>query len=260
MGIEIIETNLDFTSGLSDRARTDYIALHHAQAEKCSVYDIHSWHKSNGWAGIGYHFLVRKDGGIYRGRPLGKMGAHVSGMNNRSIGICAEGDFTRESMGGTQKTAVCALLKYLKDNFYPAAAIVGHGEIGSSDCPGRNYPLEDIKRNYEKYASAAEEYTEINDIIWELAHRGIISDKEMWLKKCAGNSNIYWLCRKMCGYIRTKTGGESAAYEYTGIEEILWDLQYRGVISDTELWRNMSEKDVNVYYLLKKGLHYMRTH
>ncbi len=91
--MNIIETNWNWRGDLINRPRTDYIALHHAQAVRCSAADVDLWHKERGWSGIGYHFLVRKDGRIYRGRPLNKMGAHVSGMNNCSIGICAEGSY-----------------------------------------------------------------------------------------------------------------------------------------------------------------------
>ncbi|MBP9550733.1 MAG: hypothetical protein KBE34_02250, partial [Veillonella sp.] len=34
----------------------------------------------NGWAGIGYHFVIRKDGTIERGRPLSVVGAHDKGI------------------------------------------------------------------------------------------------------------------------------------------------------------------------------------
>ena len=158
--INIIETKWRWNGTLSTRAHTDYIALHHAEASTCTAEQVDRWHKENGWSGIGYHFFVRKDGSIYRGRPLTTMGAHVSGMNNCSIGICAEGKYSTETMPDVQKRAICRLLVYLKDTYYPNAKIVGHKEIGDSDCPGRNYPLEDIKQNYRAYAG--EEVDEVS--------------------------------------------------------------------------------------------------
>lgn len=198
--MRIIETNIKWASSLSKRPRTDYIVLHHAEASKCTVEQVDSWHKQNGWAGIGYHFFVRKDGTIYRGRPLDTIGAHVSGMNSRSIGICAEGSYMTETMPEAQKKAICELLVYLKDNYYPTASIVGHKEVGQSNCPGKNFPLSEIKNNYRNIAR--QEYTRLNDIVWELNHRGIITDSSLWLKK-GTDKNIYWLLRKVCQYIRT---------------------------------------------------------
>lgn len=162
--MNINKVNWQWNGSLSKRARTDYIALHHAEASKATVQDIDRWHKDNGWCGIGYHFYVRKDGTIYEGRPLWALGAHVSGMNNCSIGICAEGAYGRETMPAVQKKAICELIVYLKDNFYPNAKIVGHREIGDSNCPGNNYPLADIKANYRFYAGNNTQVVEEEDI------------------------------------------------------------------------------------------------
>lgn len=167
--MNIIETEWNWNGGLSRRSETKYIALHHAEASKCTAKQIDEWHKSNGWSGIGYHFFVRKDGTIYRGRPLWASGAHVQGMNNCSIGICAEGSYMKETMPEEQKTAIAELLDYIKTNYYPNAKIVGHREIGESDCPGTNYPLEELK-NYkailkEDEPMTAEERTKFNALV-----------------------------------------------------------------------------------------------
>lgn len=146
--MKIIETDWKWATGLSRRAYTYYIVLHHAAAKTCTAKQVDEWHKSNGWSGIGYHFFVRKDGGIYRGRPIDKMGSHVLHRNNESVGICAEGDYDKEqTMPTAQKAAIKELLRYLK-GIYPAAKIAGHREVGSSDCPGRYYPLEEMKTTY----------------------------------------------------------------------------------------------------------------
>jgi len=51
---------------------------------------------------------------------------------------------------------------------------------------------------------ASTELTSVNDIVWELAHRGIVSDKGLWLEKFATDSNAYWLARKTIKYLREK--------------------------------------------------------
>lgn len=143
--MNILETDWHWAGGLSNRARTEYIALHHAAAVTCTAAQVDQWHKDNDWSGIGYHYFVRKDGTIYRGRPENKMGAHVSGMNNCSLGICAEGNYDIETtMPTAQYNAIVELIADIKTR-YPNAKVVGHREIGSSDCPGRYYPLDDLK-------------------------------------------------------------------------------------------------------------------
>lgn len=168
--MNIIETNWNWNGSMSKRGRTDYIALHHAAAVTCSAQQIDEWHKNNGWSGIGYHYFVRKDGSIYRGRPEWALGAHVSGMNNCSLGICAEGDYDKEqAMPAAQKSAIIALIKDVKSR-YPQAKIVGHRDIGSSDCPGRFYPL-DYFKNYN-YSESDEltmaQYEELKGMIESL--------------------------------------------------------------------------------------------
>ena len=145
--MQIIEEKYNWSGVFSNRSKTDYIVLHHAEAVKCTAQDVHSWHRANGWTGIGYHFFVRKDGTIYCGRPINVVGAHVQGMNSCSVGICAEGDYhTKEkTMPQAQKKSIIELCQYLKKNYYPNAKIVGHREIGDSNCPGRYYPLDEIK-------------------------------------------------------------------------------------------------------------------
>ena len=50
--------------------------------------DLLNFHKSLGWAGVGYHFFVSKKGDIYQARPLNLEGAHSLGFNTSSIGLC----------------------------------------------------------------------------------------------------------------------------------------------------------------------------
>ena len=87
------------------RKSTGRIILHHADAKNCSAEDIHRWHLNNGWSGAGYHFLVRKDGKVYRLRPEDKVGAHAYGANYNSLGICFEGNYMEEDMPEAQKEA-----------------------------------------------------------------------------------------------------------------------------------------------------------
>lgn len=120
------------------------IVLHNADASNCTVQDIHQWHLNNGWSGIGYHYYVRKDGSIYKGRPDNVIGSHCKGSNTGSLGICFEGRYMKETMSQTQYNAGIELIKYLF-NKYGALAIYGHRELYNTDCPGTNFPLQDFK-------------------------------------------------------------------------------------------------------------------
>lgn len=165
MSIQIIDTGLKFTNQLVVRAKTDKIVLHHS-AGTGSVEEIHNLHiKSNGWSGIGYHLYIRRDGTVYRGRPIDKVGAHCLDHNYYTIGICFEGNFETGEMSDNQFSAGREVIKYLKE-LYPNAEFCGHRDLNATSCPGKNFPLEqmikedeemkpeEIYNAYNEYASA----------------------------------------------------------------------------------------------------------
>ena len=52
------------------------------------VADIDRYHRSLGWNGCGYHYVIPIDGTIEQGRPEEKVGAHCKNHNSHSIGVC----------------------------------------------------------------------------------------------------------------------------------------------------------------------------
>lgn len=143
--MEIIETNLQFKD-MSIRKATQRIILHHADAKNCSAEDIHRWHLNNGWSGAGYHFLVRKDGKVYRLRPEDKVGAHAYGSNYNSIGVCFEGNYMEEDMPEVQKQAGKELVAYLK-NKYNITTVQKHKDVCATSCPGDKFPFDEISNS-----------------------------------------------------------------------------------------------------------------
>ncbi len=107
--------------------------------------EIRRWHTSpppagNGWADIGYHGVIRRDGTAESGRPLDTPGAHCAGHNARSVGIClvggrgpdgrAQANFTSAQFA-TLERQVRGLLKD-----WPEAEVLGHRDIDRSKaCP-----------------------------------------------------------------------------------------------------------------------------
>ncbi|MDP4133553.1 MAG: peptidoglycan recognition family protein [Bacillota bacterium] len=139
--MEITEVSYSWGSPLTDRQVTEYIVLHH-RAGAGDVTSIHKLHRyTNLWAGIGYHYYVRKDGSVYTGRPKEKVGAHCSGHNYNSVGICFEGNFQNETMGEKQIKSGKELIAYLR-GIYPGANVVRHKDLITTDCPGTNFPKE----------------------------------------------------------------------------------------------------------------------
>lgn len=90
-----------------------------------SAAEVDEYHKSLGWDGIGYHFLVRTDGTVERGRPVEQQGAHVYRHNATTIGVAYAGGLKDDSRTPAQKLALRALLLKLTYD-YPNSKIMGH--------------------------------------------------------------------------------------------------------------------------------------
>lgn len=139
--MNVITVNLPTNGSFKRRNSTDEIILHHAEAKSASVEEVNRWHLERGWTGIGYHFYIRKDGRIYRGRPEWAVGAHAQGHNGRSVGICVEGSYMTETMPKAQFEALVGLVREEMAK-YPGAKVLRHRDVNSTDCPGINYPWE----------------------------------------------------------------------------------------------------------------------
>ena len=140
--MNIIEPRYTWNGTLTKRKLTTYLILHHA-AGYGGVESIHAYHKSLGWLGIAYHYYVRLDGSIYRGRPESVSGGHTTNYNYCSIGICAEGNFQIDTMPEAQRAALAWLVADIKTR-YPAIAVKRHKAFQNTSCPGTNYPFDSI--------------------------------------------------------------------------------------------------------------------
>ena len=121
---------------LAALAGVKYIAVHCSATRPTAIMgvrEIHRMHVDRGFACVGYHYVIRRDGTIERGRPEAKMGAHVEGHNRDSLGICliggidadgkAKNNFTQD-----QFTSLKNLLLSLHGK-YPKAIIQGHRDF-----------------------------------------------------------------------------------------------------------------------------------
>ena len=124
--------------------------------------DIDRYHRSLGWKGCGYHYVIPTDGTIEVGRPEEVKGAHCKNHNNHSIGVCyvgglaADGKTPKDTRTEEQKRALRMLLEDLHKR-YPKALIVGHCDLDPKKpcCPGFDVINENGNENdneNEKYS------------------------------------------------------------------------------------------------------------
>jgi hypothetical protein len=98
---------------------------------------MESWHLSKGWDGLGYTFVIHKDGKVWRGRPEHRSGAHTVNHNAQSIGICFAGNFDATLPTKEQEESFKELYKYLV-NIYGKLPIKYHRDFATKTCPGKN--------------------------------------------------------------------------------------------------------------------------
>ena len=124
------------------RNETNYIVIHcTATPPDLNVTKdlIDKWHKQRGWSGIGYHFLIRRNGFIEAGRHSDDVGAHCKGHNRESISVSLAGGIdatgaSKDNFTTPQKESLCTLVKTLSI-MYPKAEILGHRDL-SPDIDG----------------------------------------------------------------------------------------------------------------------------
>lgn len=106
--------------------------------------EIDRWHRERGWAGIGYHYVIDRDGTLVPGRPVERVGAHTKDHNRTSIGICLIGghgsgatDAFLDHFTLKQDAALRALIDNLRARFPTIRTVAGHNDFTNAKaCPG----------------------------------------------------------------------------------------------------------------------------
>lgn len=126
--------------------KIDTIVLHYSATyadQNLTVKDIDKMHRARGWQGVGYHYVIRRDGVVEQGRPENVVGAHVGGQNTGKLGICCIGGLDRatgpnkgiDNRTPAQIESQIRLIRSLLKK-YPGARVVGHRDLAPTQCPG----------------------------------------------------------------------------------------------------------------------------
>lgn len=121
----------------------DFIAIHCSATpgdRDHTAADIRRWHRQRGFRDIGYHFVIRRDGTVERGRPLEQQGAHEPRINRNSVAVCLVGgsppigsDAYRRGLGENNFTdKQWDALEFLVAGIHarwPDAEVLGHRDV-----------------------------------------------------------------------------------------------------------------------------------
>ncbi len=111
------------------------IAIHHSLTLQGSAEAFARYHVShNGWPGIGYHYVINKNGLVDFCNDIELKTAHVGNSNRITIGICLVGDFRKEDPTEEQLQSAADLCMILIDKYESIEKIKSH-----SDFPGYSW-------------------------------------------------------------------------------------------------------------------------
>lgn len=132
-------------------SQVKFLAIHHtAGPDTQTPTEIANFHiNSNGWGGIGYHFLIDKNGTVYYVGDISTARANVANLNDQVLGICLIGSFiSGKEPTSAQLDSAHKLCDFFINN-YPDLTnlsswdqVRGHKELPgqSTTCPGDNWP------------------------------------------------------------------------------------------------------------------------
>lgn len=113
------------------------IIIHHSATKKGTPFSFARYHiDTRDFPGIGYHFVIPKDGTIFQTNELSKISWHCSGRNTVSVGICLIGHFDNEKPTIEQLQSLQKLITYLKEHLPTINKISGHRNYSTKTCPG----------------------------------------------------------------------------------------------------------------------------
>ncbi|MBQ4526965.1 MAG: N-acetylmuramoyl-L-alanine amidase [Clostridia bacterium] len=147
--------------------------------------------------------------------------------------ICKRNDIKKLNFTG-DKTGNLTMHRYF-------AATACPGDYLASKFP---YIADEVNRRL-----LSNELMVAGDIVQSLEKRGIITNPALWNIKCVSDINAYWLARK----IANMTVNHKRHHELKTINDIVWELGFRGILTDSKLWLKILVADKDLYWLSFKA-------
>lgn len=144
--------------------KIEYIVVHHSGIKNGEDDSYLIWesikrnhqakHKKRyPWYISDYHFAITKDLRIFNGNPISLPAFHSGDdyINFRSVSICFFGNFDIEILDRKQfEIGVLKITELAKEFSVPVKRILKHSDIVPTNCPGKNFPFEELKRRVEE--------------------------------------------------------------------------------------------------------------
>lgn len=121
----------------------DQIVVHCSATKTGSPESFANYHVDKlKWPGIGYHYVISKDGKAYKCNAISTISYHAAGANYSSIGVCLVGNFDVEDVPDVQMKAAVDLVKDIRKNM-KIKRVIGHREVPGTKktCPGKRFDM-----------------------------------------------------------------------------------------------------------------------
>lgn len=176
--MKIIEESYNWANTNFKKHKPDTIVIHHAEVAICTAQQVHGWHINRGWKGMAYHYFVRKDGSIFRGRQENQRGGHLlSAENNNTLGICLEGNYDKEKV--VPEAQIQALIWLCSDieTRWKIKAYRKHADYKSAKnvhklCPGVYFPwdkfISEVELNRNKAIIQEHVKLDAPQLLWDI--------------------------------------------------------------------------------------------
>ena len=138
-----------------DLGRIKMIVVHHSATDSGTPQAYANYHvNTRDWPGIGYHYVIQKDGTIFQTNELDTISYHTGGQNTHSIGVCLTGNYDKQKPPAIQIQKCGELIAAIRQQFSQDLRIKGHRDFSNKSCPGDNVSISEIASLAEAYEQA----------------------------------------------------------------------------------------------------------
>ena len=179
-----------------------FIVIHNTANDASAKKEI-AYMKNNSSA-TSYHFAI-DDIEVRQAIPLDRNAWHAGDGNNGNgnrFGIAIEICYSKsggEKFLKAEENAAKFVASLLTERGWGIDRVKKHQDFSGKNCPHKTLDL-----GWDRFIKKVKGYMElttVNDIVWELSARGIISNKDLWVKKLEKDEDAYWLARKCVNFI-----------------------------------------------------------
>ena len=158
--MEIFEHLIKPIGKVLQRKKISKIILHCSatpEGKDYTVEDIDTWHKQRGFSCIGYNYVIYRDGTIHMGRRENQVGAHCTGQNTQSIGICYIGGCAnkkslpaKDTRTSEQKSSLLWLVTHLLRKYnLRISDVYAHYQFANKECP--SFKISEFRDDLKQY-------------------------------------------------------------------------------------------------------------